>query len=260
MAYGGAGVLLGAAHPRRCPPGSPQFRLRAGGRHRGHNLVGHRSPGRLLRQPIRSGPRSPPTTWLRPAPDCRVLRPRHRRTWTLPASPEQSSIRGREHQRRDRRPAALGRAGHSAYLSLPRPTRLTRWSVITRRATSVSAGRQLASMTSPTGSRQESPLCSQPLCRRLSAARQDRLADNLQLRALHPSPNAGWCEAAFKAHQACSLAAPSGYSGRAEHRPEIPMRTADRRHPPGNPLSRAITASNDPFGRPTPSGPGGDRR
>jgi adenosylcobinamide-phosphate synthase len=62
---------------------------------------------------------------------------------------------------------------------------------------------------------------------------------------LHPSPNAGWCEAAFAGALGVRLGGVLSYSGRTEHRPEIgigrPPQTADIQR--AIRLSRAITTS-----------------
>jgi len=61
----------------------------------------------------------------------------------------------------------------------------------------------------------------------------------------HPSPNAGWCEAAFAGALGIRLGGVLSYSGRTEHRPEIgggrSPRVADIRR--AIRLSRAVTAS-----------------
>ena len=60
----------------------------------------------------------------------------------------------------------------------------------------------------------------------------------------HPSPNAGWCEAAFAGALGVRLGGVVSYSGRTEHRPEIgsgrPPQTADITR--AIRLSRAVTA------------------
>ncbi|MGD0705070.1 MAG: cobalamin biosynthesis protein [Trebonia sp.] len=65
----------------------------------------------------------------------------------------------------------------------------------------------------------------------------------------HPSPNAGWCEAAFAGALGLRLGGPLSYAGRAEHRPEL----GDGR-PPGpadiaraSRLCRAVTATATAF-------------
>ena len=60
----------------------------------------------------------------------------------------------------------------------------------------------------------------------------------------HPSPNAGWCEAAFAGALGVALGGPLSYSGRAERRPEL---GAGRRPEPADiarasRLCRAVTA------------------
>jgi adenosylcobinamide-phosphate synthase len=62
---------------------------------------------------------------------------------------------------------------------------------------------------------------------------------------LHPSPNAGWCEAAFAGALGVRLGGVLSYSGRTEHRPEIGTGRAPQ---PADiqraiRLSRAVTAS-----------------
>ncbi len=61
----------------------------------------------------------------------------------------------------------------------------------------------------------------------------------------HPSPNAGWCEAAFAGALGVRLGGVLSYSGRTEHRPEIgtgrPPQAADIARAVR--LSRAVTAS-----------------
>jgi adenosylcobinamide-phosphate synthase len=61
----------------------------------------------------------------------------------------------------------------------------------------------------------------------------------------HPSPNAGWCEAAFAGALGVRLGGPLSYAGRAEHRPEL-----GTGHPPepgdiarAVRLSRAVTTA-----------------
>ena len=61
----------------------------------------------------------------------------------------------------------------------------------------------------------------------------------------HPSPNAGWCEAAFAGALGLRLGGPLSYSGRAEHRPELgtgrPPEPADIAR--ASRLCRAVTAA-----------------
>jgi adenosylcobinamide-phosphate synthase len=51
----------------------------------------------------------------------------------------------------------------------------------------------------------------------------------------HPSPNAGWCEAAFAGALGVRLGGPLSYAGRAEHRPEL----GDGRPPEPADIARA---------------------
>jgi adenosylcobinamide-phosphate synthase len=62
---------------------------------------------------------------------------------------------------------------------------------------------------------------------------------------LHPSPNAGWCEAAFAGALRVRLGGVLSYSGRTEHRPEIGTGHAPQTADIGRAirLSRAVTAS-----------------
>jgi adenosylcobinamide-phosphate synthase len=61
---------------------------------------------------------------------------------------------------------------------------------------------------------------------------------------LHPSPNAGWCEAAFAGALGVRLGGVLSYSGRIEHRPEMGTGRAPQAADIGRAirLSRAITA------------------
>jgi adenosylcobinamide-phosphate synthase len=55
----------------------------------------------------------------------------------------------------------------------------------------------------------------------------------------HPSPNAGWCEAAFAGALGLRLGGPLSYDGQAEHRPEL----GDGRHPEPADIARAVRLS-----------------
>jgi adenosylcobinamide-phosphate synthase len=61
----------------------------------------------------------------------------------------------------------------------------------------------------------------------------------------HPSPNAGWCEAAFAGALGIRLGGPLSYAGRAEHRPELgtgrPPEAADIAR--ASRLCRSVTAA-----------------
>jgi adenosylcobinamide-phosphate synthase len=60
----------------------------------------------------------------------------------------------------------------------------------------------------------------------------------------HPSPNAGWCEAAFAGALGIRLGGALSYSGRTEHRPELGTGRSPRADDIGRAirLSRAVTA------------------
>jgi len=55
----------------------------------------------------------------------------------------------------------------------------------------------------------------------------------------HPSPNAGWCEAAFAGALGVRLGGPLSYDGQAEHRPEL----GDGRPPEPADITRAVRLS-----------------
>jgi adenosylcobinamide-phosphate synthase len=55
----------------------------------------------------------------------------------------------------------------------------------------------------------------------------------------HPSPNAGWCEAAFAGALGLRLGGPLSYDGHAEHRPEL----GDGRPPEPADIARAVRLS-----------------
>jgi adenosylcobinamide-phosphate synthase len=77
----------------------------------------------------------------------------------------------------------------------------------------------------------------------------------------HPSPNAGWCEAAFAGALGIRLGGVLSYSGRTEHRPEMGTgrlpEAADIGRAIG--LSRAVTASATALAAATAAGTAGHR-
>jgi adenosylcobinamide-phosphate synthase len=79
--------------------------------------------------------------------------------------------------------------------------------------------------------------------------------------ASHPSPNAGWCEAAFAGALGIRLGGVLSYSGRTEHRPEMGTGGPPRAGDIGRAicLSRAITASATALAAAVAAGASGHR-
>jgi adenosylcobinamide-phosphate synthase len=77
----------------------------------------------------------------------------------------------------------------------------------------------------------------------------------------HPSPNAGWCEAAFAGALGIRLGGVLSYSGRTEHRPEMGTGGPPRAGDIGRAicLSRAITASATALAAAVAAGASGHR-
>jgi adenosylcobinamide-phosphate synthase len=78
----------------------------------------------------------------------------------------------------------------------------------------------------------------------------------------HPSPNAGWCEAAFAGALGVRLGGTLSYAGRAEHRPEIGTGRAPEVADISRAirLSRAVTASATALAAALAAGPASRRR